>query len=71
MSRSFARVEAARALAPDHAEHPARPERHLDEVAGARALGRRAVVERAVEPLGGDHRDGGPGREFPHRIRAD
>ena len=62
------RVEAARAFAPDHAEHPARPERHLDEVAGARASGRRAVVERPVEPFGGDHRDRGPGREFPHRF---
>ncbi len=61
-------VEAPLPRPPDDAEHPTRPEGHLHEVAGPRAAGRRAVVEEAVQAVGGDHGDGLALREEPRGI---
>jgi hypothetical protein len=48
---------------PDAAEYPTRPERHLDELAGADAALGRAVVQHPVEHLRHHHRDGRASRE--------
>ncbi len=60
-------LEVAPGLAPDQAEDAAGAERDLDEVAGAGAAFRRAVVEDAVEALGGDDGDRLARREMTRR----
>ncbi len=65
------RCDVARAGAPDQPEHPARTERHLDEVARPGACGGRAVVEQPVEAVGGQHRDRLARSEEVRGIRAD
>ncbi len=54
--------------APDRAEHPARAERHLDQVAGTRPALGRAIVEQPVEPVRQHHRDRLAGGEDTHQL---
>ena len=43
-------IEPARARPPDHAQHPARPQRHLDEIACAATAFGRPVVQKTRHP---------------------
>ncbi len=52
---------------PDAAEHPARAEWRLDQIAGIEAAVGRAVVEHAVEHVDHDHSDLSAGREVWRR----
>ena len=50
-------VEIAKPRAPDHTQHPARAQRHLDEIAVATATFGRLVVQNAAQRLGSQHAD--------------
>ena len=61
-------VEAALARTPDAAHHPARPERHDDQLPEPHPAVRREVVEQA-DRLGREHADPGAGGEMEGRHR--
>ena len=66
----LARIEPAFARPPDHAEHPTRPERHLDEIARRTAPLRCEIIERAPQRLRGQHRHRRALVEMPGQAHA-